>query len=492
MSVLKKLASQTAIYGISTIIGRFLNYLLVPLYTYQFVNQSEYGIVSEFYVYISFLNILFLYGMETAFFNFSSKEPNKDLVYGTALSSILGSTVILSLPLLLFAGSIAAALGYPGYSEYIWWVVVILATDALSAIPFARLREQNKAKKFAAIKMVNILVNVGINLFFLWFCKNQHDISVSAGFSPGTWGSLYNPEIGIGYIFIANAAANVFTTLLLLPEFFRTPLRFDAALWKRMIIYALPLLVFGFAGMINETLDRILIKHFDTSADPMAQVGIYSACYKIAILMTIFIQAFRYAAEPFFFAQAKEKDPAAAYALTMKWFVIACSFIFLGTMMNLSWIQYFIGEGYRSGLDIVPILLIANLFLGIYYNLSIWYKVTGKTQYGAYITLAGAVITLGLNIALIPAYGYMASAWTTLACYSCMMLLSWAIGNKHYPVDYPLKPILGYLALSVALYLISVYMPFEGSMSLVVNNLLLIAFAVFTYVCERPGLKLKS
>ncbi len=468
-----------------------MNYFLVPLYTYQFLDTAEYGIVGEFYAYISFLNILFTYGMETALFNFSSKELNKDAVYSTSLISILSTSLILFLPFVLFPEKVAALLDHDSLGNYVFWTGVILFTDAICAIPFAKLREQNRPGRFALLKSINILINISINVFFLWFCKNEFDArNNEPGSDPSLFGVFYDPSIGIGYIFIANGVANIITTLLLLPQFLIAKFVFDTTLWKRMMRYASPLIIVGFAGMINETLDRILLKYFIKGPDAMAQVGIYNACYKIAILMTIFIQAFRYAAEPFFFAHEKEKDSKKTYSRIMTWFVIACSVIFLGTMMNISWIQYFIGKPYRDGLEVVPILLLANLFLGVYFNLSIWYKLTGQTQYGAYITLFGAAITLAINIAFIPAFGFIASAWATFACYGAMMIASWLLGNKHYPVDYELKRILGYLALSVVLYGASCLLPETGDiLEVLTKNGLFLVLLLAVYLFEKPRLK---
>ncbi|MCC7303704.1 MAG: oligosaccharide flippase family protein [Bacteroidia bacterium] len=483
MSALRKLLSQTAVYGLSTIVGRLLNYLLVPLYTYQFSNTADYGMVGEFYAYVSFLNILLTYGMETALFNFSRQADLREKTYSTALLSLTFTSFLVLLPALFLSRDIAAWLGYPGKGELVSAVVVILVTDALCAIPFAKLREQNRAARFAFLKTFNILINIAINVFFLWFCKNRH----AAGLS---WGEYYNPDIGIGYVFIANAAANLVTLALLLPSYLNVQLRIDFVLWKRMMGYALPLVLVGLAGMVNETLDRVLIKYLVKTGDAMEQVGIYNACYKIAILMTIFTQAFRFAAEPFFFSHEKEKDSRKTYAVVMTWFVIVCAILFLGTLMNLSWIQYFVGVPYRSGLGVVPILLFANICLGIYFNLSIWYKLTGKTTFGAVLTLIGAAITLGINIAFIPTFGYMASAWATLACYSSMMVLSWLIGNKHYPVDYDLKRILGYLAVSLALYGVARVLPDMGTViNLAVNNALLLLFIGGVLKFERENIK---
>ena len=490
MTPLKKLASQTAIYGLPTIVGRLLNYFLTPLYTYLF-SPAEFGDVTSAYAYVSFLLVFLIYGMETTLFRFSHTEIEKEKVYSTALISLFISSITFVILTTIFATGISETFKFSGHPEYIIWFAVILGCDTFSAIPFAKLRQQNKAKRFAIIRSVNIAINIGLNLFFLWFCKGVYDTEHSA-LKPFVE-MFYNPRIGIGYIFISNLIASIITVLLLGPEIISVKWKMDTALWKRMMKYSLPLLVAGLAGMTNETLDRVLIPFLLPEEIAKSQNGIYGACYKIAILMTIFIQAFRFAAEPFFFSYSKEKDAKKTYADIMKYFVIICSVIFLGTMMNMQWIQYFIGEKYREGLDVVPILLLANLFLGIFINQSIWYKLTGQTGYGAMLTIFGALITISLNFYWIPGIGYIGAAWATLICYASMMVASYLLGNKHYPVNYDLKRILGYLGLSVTLYFISVWVKTESSViNLVLNNLMLLSFIAVTWKMEGENLMRKA
>ncbi len=482
---LKKLASQTAIYGLPTIVGRLLNYFLTPLYTYLF-STTEFGDVTSAYAYVSFLLVFLTYGMETTLFRFSQTEVDKEKVYTTALVSLFVSSVIFILVTSSFANSISETLKFSGHPEYVIWFAIILGCDALAAIPFARLRLQNKAKRFAWIRSLNIVINIGLNLFFLVFCKSVYEAPVSI-FKPFVE-MIYNPAIGIGYIFISNLFASVITLLFLSPEMIMIKWKVDTALWKQMMKYGIPLLIAGLAGMANETLDRVLIPHLLPEAIAKSQNGIYGACYKVAILMTIFIQAFRFAAEPFFFNHSKEVDSKKTNALIMKYFVIICSVIFLGTMMNMEWIQYFVGEKFREGLGVVPILLLANLFLGIFINQSIWYKLTGKTSYGAMLTIFGAFITITLNVYWIPRYGYMGSAWATLICYASMMVVSYFWGNKHYPVDYDLKRILGYLGISLTLYFNSIFIKTESiAMNLFLNNLMLLGFMVVVWKLEAKG-----
>ena len=400
MNPLKKLLGQTAVYGLSTILARTANYLvLTPLYTYVFRNQAEFGINTEIYAYISFLNILLTYGMETAFFNFYSKQTEKERIYSTALISLLSSSLFFLTIGLVFRNAIAEWMSYTDYKIFIFWMIIIICSDAIMVIPFAKLRAENKAAKFAVIKTINILINIFFNIFFIVICKNAYERHADSLFSK-----IYDPHIGIGYGFLANVLANLISLLFLYKEFFRINYVFDIKIWKSMMMYAMPLILVGLAGMVNETFDRILLGKLLPQEIARKEVGIYGACYKLSIIMTIFIQAFRFAAEPFFFNTANNTDSKKTNAQVTKYFVIFCSFIFLGTMMNLEWIKYFISDSYWQGLAVVPILLIANLFLGVYYNLSIWYKLTEKTRYGAYITLAGATLTLVVNFIFIPLY----------------------------------------------------------------------------------------
>lgn len=487
MNPLKKLASQTAIYGLPTIVGRLLNYFLTPLYTYLF-SPDEFGDVTSAYAYVSFLMVMLTYGMETTLFRFSQTEKDKEKVYASALVSLFVTSTAFILIAIIFSNSIAETLQFVGHSEYIVWFAIILGCDAFSAIPFAKLRELGKPKRFAIIKSINIAINIGLNLFFIAFCKTVYD-SPESVFKPFVE-LVYNPTIGIGYIFISNLFASIITLLLLIPEIKAVKWQIDWELLKKMMSYALPLLVAGLAGMTNETLDRVLIPYLLPEEIAKSQNGIYGACYKIAILMTIFIQAFRFAAEPFFFKYSKEKDAKKMYASIMNYFVIICSILFLGTMMNIDWIQYFIGEQYRVGLPVVPILLIANIFLGIFINQSIWYKLSGKTAYGAALTILGATITISLNLWLIPTMGYMGAAWATLACYTSMMIVSYFWGNKHYPVNYDLKRIWGYLGLSLTLYIISIFIKFDSViLNLLINNALVIAYIAFIWKMEKNSLK---
>jgi O-antigen/teichoic acid export membrane protein len=449
MGIIKKLASQTAIYGISSIFGRFLNYLLVPLYTYYF-SAAEYGVVSEFYAYAGFFSVLLLFGFETGYFRFRDKEhTGRDVAYSTALIFVVLVNLGFFLGILLINERLSMALNYANHPEYVLFFTLILTLDAIASIPFARLRAEDKAFRFAGIKVTEILMTVLLSLFFIVYCPKIY------AEDPQSWISkIYDPAIGIGYIFIANLIASVFKFLLLLPQLSGLVWGFDRQLFGRMIRYSLPMVVIGFAGIINEMLDRALLKYmlpYDLHSN-MRMLGIYSACYKLSILMSLFIQAFRYAAEPFFFAYSGNSDARAVYAKVLKFFVIFCVFIFLLVTLFIDFFKYFVGEEFRAGLEVVPVLLLANLFLGIYVNLSIWYKLTDRTLMGAFVSLGGAALTIVLNIWWIPEFGYVGSAWATLACYASMAIVSYLLGRHYYPVAYDVKRVLGYIMLGVCLY----------------------------------------
>ncbi|MCG3167460.1 MAG: hypothetical protein POELPBGB_03252 [Bacteroidia bacterium] len=488
MSSLKKLAGQTAIYGLSSIVGRFLNYLLVPLHTGVF-STDQFGIITEMYAYVAFLVILLTYGMETAFFRFSTRESeNKQKVYTTIIYSLASSTTVFILLSIIFQQNVADWLRYPNNSEYVVWFAIIVGLDALSSIPLAKLRQENKAFRFAFVNLSNVFVNIALNLFFIGYCLPMHQ----AGNSNFLIETFYNPEIGVGYVFIANLAASIFKFLLLLPEMLKARYGFDKAILKEMLIYSMPLLVAGLAGIINETLDRIMLKRmlFDSlgEKDTMSIIGIYGANYKVSIIITLFIQAFRYAAEPFFFAQAKGKEPQKVYARVMNYFVIVCAVIFLGVMLYLDIIKYFIpNKAYWIGLNVVPVLLLANVFLGIYYNQSVWFKLTDKTRYGALLAVFGAIITVSINYFFIPEYNYIASAWATLACYGSMMIASYFLGQHFYPVPYNLSKIFGYITAAVLLYYLSTNFPDYGELvHYSLNSLLMLLFLAGIYIVERP------
>ena len=478
---LKKLVGQTAIYGMSSIVGRLLNYLLVPLYTRLFVPEV-YGIVTELYAYVTFLLILLTYGMETGFFRFAQDKSIFDKVYSSILSSLFATSSIFILLLVAFYKPIAEFMQYGSHPEYILWIGIIVALDAFISIPFAKLRLQNKAAKFASIKLINIGLTIGLNLFFLVLCPR-----IAINNPDSVLLSVYSANIGVGYVFVSNLIANIFTLLLLLPEIFNVKFNFDKQVLKKILIYTSPLLIAGFAGMINETLDRALLKYLlPESVNPMEQLGIYGANYKLAILMTLFIQMFRYAAEPFFFNNKNEANAKELYAKATKYFIICGLLIFLGVMFYIDFIKYFIDKDYYEGLKVVPILLLANLFLGIFFNFSIWYKLNDMTKYGAYLAIFGATITIVLNVILIPKFGYVGSAWATLICYISMTLLSFYWGQKYYKVKYDLLNSLFYFVIALALFFISKYLrPDSQTLVYVLNTVLLTIFVAIFVVKEK-------
>ncbi len=483
---LKKLASQTAIYGLGSVLPRFINYAFSFVLTYIFKEPAQLAPNATFFAYISFLNIIFLYGMETAFFNFYNKAEEKDKVYSTALISIFISTIVFTLVILLFSNSISEILREPNHSNYVVWCILIVATDAIMQIPFARLRQRNNAKKFATIKFITVITTILLNVFFFIICKKAYENGETTFLA-----SLYNPAIGIGYAFIAQLLANLLSIGLLASEYSGFKYVFDFELWKKMFFYAWPLIILGLAGMVNETFDRIILKYVLPNDEGSYQTGVYSNCYKIAMLMSIFIQAFKFAAEPFFFNNANEKNSKKLNAVVMKYFIIFCLFLFLGTMMNLPWIQFAISIKYRIGLEVVPILLLANLCLGVYFNLSIWYKLTGQTKFGAIITIIGAIITLSINFLFIPTFGYIACAWATFTSYGLMMILSYFLGQKYYPIKYNLRSVFVFTFLAIGLYFISLtYTHLESiAIKVILNNLLFLFFAIAFYKLEFKNLK---
>jgi len=481
LNPLKKLLGQTAIYGLSSIIGRLLNYMLVPLYTYT-LPASEYGTVTELYAYVAVVFAFLTYGMETTFFRFSETEPKKEKVYSTSLISLLVSSVLFIILFAIFKSKIAAGLGYVDHLNYLIWFAFILFFDALSSIPFAGLRREEKALKFATLKLVNIGLNIGFNLFFILYCTSvikENDGGLAFRFVS----SFFNEEYLVGYIFLSNLIASGVTLIFLLPTYKFLKAGFDFSLWKKMLRYTWPILVVSITGIIPVSLDKILFPHlFTNGEEAMTYLGIYGANAKIAVIMVLFIQTFRYAADPFFFGEASNKDAQKTYALVMKWFVIAGSFIFLGTVLFLDLIQYFIGSSYRSGLGIVPILLIANLLLGIYYNLSFWYKLTDKTIYGAWFSLSGAVIAIAANIILIPIWGIYGAAWSVLFAYLFPTVLSYFFGRKYFPIPYEVMKIIFYPLAALFVYGFSAYF----DTSLYFNVLLFGFFFVLMLLLERP------
>ncbi len=487
MNPLKKLVGQTAVYGLSSIIGRILGYLLVPIYT-RVLAEEIYGEVAELYSYIALILIVLTYGMETSFFRFAKSTGDRQRVFGTAFVSIFTTSIFFLLLISIYKQGIADIIQYAAKPEYIMFVGLILFFDSINTIPYANLRLEERAKRFVAIRLTGIFSNIGLNLFFIllipFLIKNFSDNSVVQWMA-----NYYNADSKVDYIFISNVISSGLQTVMFIPEWLKLKITFDYKLWKKMMVYALPLLVFGLAGAVNEVIDRVLLKYLLPENIAMAQVGIYAAVYKVSIIMTIIIQAYRYAAEPFFFAQEKHKDAKMMYANMMKYFVMVTSVVFLATMLYMDIVIYFVGERFRSGAPVIPILLMANLFLGIYYNLSVWYKLTDKTKFGAYISIFGALVTLTLNFYWIPRIGYTGSAWATFICYGSMVLVSFLLGRKYYPIPYDISRILAYLGLAVILYFASLQLHFDSlAIHLSVNTVILLGYMVLLFYSEKKNL----
>lgn len=482
MNPLKRLASQTAIYGVSSIVGRFLNYLLVPLFTYYF-SPAEYGVVSEFYAYTGFLAVVLVFGLETGYFRFrDTTGALPDVTYSTALRFLLVANLGFLILIALFDRPIADALHHGEHPEYVMWMAMILALDSIAAVAFARLRAENRPWLFAGIKLIEILVTVALNVFFIVLCRDAYNHNPNS--LLGRW---WVPEIGVGYIFIANLIGSGVKWLLLLPQLRGIAAGFDRALFGRMMRYSLPMVMIGFAGVINEMLDRAMMKFllpYDAATN-LAMLGIYSACYKLSILMSLFIQAFRYAGEPFFFAHAGTKGAPRLYADVLHAFVIFCMFVFLLVTLFLDFFKYFIGAPFRVGLPVVPILLLANLFLGIYVNLSIWYKLTDRTLLGAWVALGGAAVTIVLNLWWVPIMGYMGAAWATLVCYASMASASYLLGRKYYPAPYQVMRMFCYIGLGLLLFFTNKQLSANTHVpSFVSGSILLAVYLVVAYAAD--------
>lgn len=489
MSSIKKLASQTAWYGLSSIAARFISYLLTPYLTYK-LSDIAYGENSIVYAFIPFLNVLVTHGMETAYFKFGSKENEED-IYNTSSISMLFVTGLVLFGLYTWRLPLADLLQITIHPEYISLLAWIVALDALTTIPFSRLRLQGRPKKFALIKVGGILLNILATYVLISSLPNYIQSH------PGSFlQKLYTPNWEVGYILIAGIIQNVFVLILLQKEIRSIRFKFNFKLWRAMMAYALPLILVGFGGMINETLDRIMLGWWAPGGSPDANkalVGVYSACYKLAILITISIQAFRMGAEPFFFKQAESDHAQKTYARVMKFFVITLCVMFLGVVLYIDiWKLFIQNPAMYVGLRVVPILLIANMFLGVYYNLSIWYKLSNRTMAGAWITLLGALITVIINYIAIPHFGYMASAWATLVCYGTMMVVSYQWGQRVYPVPYATKKLIAYFVIALMVYginlllhLVSKNQPFNYLFA----TILLFAFIVFVMRIEKKELQ---
>ncbi|MEG1838877.1 MAG: lipopolysaccharide biosynthesis protein [Bacteroidaceae bacterium] len=484
MAGLKSLAKDTAIYGMSSIIGRFLNYLLVPLYTAKLSAASGgYGVVTNVYAITALLLILLTYGMETGFFRFANKsEENPQTVYSTTLLSIGGTSLLFVLLCFTFLHPISNFLGYESHPDFVAMMSIVVALDAFQSIPFAYLRYKKRPIRFASLKLLFIFSNILLNLlFFVWApaLYQSHPDLVS-------W--FYHPSYGVGYVFLANLLCTGGITLALIPELIGFKYTFNKELMKRMFKYSFPILILGLAGILNQTVDKIIFPFvMGKTPEAAVQLGIYGAASKIAMIMAMFTQAFRYAYEPFVFGKSKDKDNRQMYATAMKFFIIFTLLAFLTVMFYLDILRHIIAPDYWVGLQVVPIVMAAEMFMGIYFNLSFWYKLIDQTKWGAYFSLIGCVIIVVLNIVFVPMYGYIACAWAGFIGYATVMIISYWIGQKKYPIHYDLKSIGKYTLLSVVLYLLAMYVPIENiHLRLSFRTLLLFVFIAYTIKNDFP------
>ena len=481
---IKKLAGETAIYGLGTMVPRFLNYLLVPLYTIYVFTEAEYGQVTLLYSYVAILLVLLTFGMETAFFRYANKNENPKKVFNTSTSSVLIAAILFLIIVFVFVNDISRLIQYPSNTEYVLIIALIIAIDAVTALPFAYLRFQNKALKFSAIRIISVSITISLNLIFLviipnYFGKDYITLPV------------YRSTSLVSFVFLANLIGSFSTLLMLSKEFKRFRFKIDTTLFKKMIKYGLPILIISLSFMISEVADKILLKYLlpdRLQAD--SQLGIYAASYKLAIIMMLFIQMFRYAAEPFFFSEADKKDAKKTYSRVMTLFIAFTWFIFLLVMLYINIFKQFIGEAFWPGLKIVPIILSAKLFLGIFYNLSVWYKLTNKTIYGAIIATIAGVSTIILNILLIPRFGYMGSAWANFISYFVILIISYLWGRKIYRINYDIKKILIYTIIALIIYIVSIYsIDLQKIIYYSIVTLLLMFYGIFVIYMEKNTTK---
>ncbi len=498
MSSLKKLASDTALYGISSILGRVLNYLLIILHTRVFV-AGELAVVTELYAYVAFFNVLYTYGMESAYFRFATRnKADSKVVFQTAFTSVLISSLLLSVLLAALAYPIMDLIDYEGKEHIVYWISALIAIDAITAIPFAKLRLDGRPVLFVTAKLINIFLNIGLNLLFLGLVPK-----IMAGeWLPGARNLaayLYVEGWDVEYVFLANLIANAALLVLLLPVWKQVRLKIEKIYWKPMLVYAYPLLLMGLAGATNEMVSRAMLKHvlpdgFYDSYNSQEALGIFGACYKLSIFMMLAIQAFRYASEPFFFSKAEEKDSPVMFASVMHYFTITCCFILFAVTVNLSWLApiFLKRDIYLEGLEVVPILLLAYLFFGIYANLSIWFKLSDKTSYGTWFTGSAAVLTVILNLLLIPIMGYLGAAFATLFVYLYMAIICYYFGQKHYPIPYKLGPALAYILLSTAAaYLLRYAMPAADWITTIIGIGATLLYIVGVVFYEKKGFPAK-
>ena len=481
-------------YGVSNIAARLLTLLLTPYITYTLIGDKglvEYGLYTFVYSVFPFLNIVYTYGMETTFFRFSSTE-DKQKLYSTQVTSVLLTTAIFTITILLLKEPVAGFLDLHEHKEYVGWIAVILGLDALSALPYARLRQENRPRKYALTKVAGIVLFVGT--IVLLFSGGEYIVNNNP---DGWFADFYHKYWGLGFILMANVMQALLTLLLLSKELFKFKPVINIDVYKRVLKYGLPILITGLAGTANEQLNITIFKKIypEGEQETTKQLALYGATLKLAIMIKLAIQAFRLAGEPFFFSISQEKDAKNTYARVMKWFVIVMTLMFLNVVLFIDLWKYFISEEYRVSLELVPVLLMAFIFLGIYNNLNIWFKLTDKTLYGTYITFIGTAVTIAFNFALIPTWGYVACAWGLLLCFGVMMILSYLWGQRHYPVPYNLKKIGGYIA--VMLMFFAAYWGvstkvFPDSMFARLASGAVLFFAYIMYIIRQERAEMKS
>lgn len=465
MANLKSLAKDTAIYGLSSIVGRFLNYLLVPLYTHYMPKESgDYGVSTNIYAYTALILVLLTFSMETTLFRFANEEKYKpDTVFSTAMATVGSLTALFLMIIFGFIDPISRALGYEAHPDYLLMMAVVVALDALQALPFSYLRFQKRAVRFALLKLLFIVFNIGLNLIcFVWLGKTS-----------------------VFYVFFINLLCTAFVTPFFVPDLFRIHWHFDSALLRRMLSYSWPILILGIAGILNQVADKIVFPLvYPDQMEAKVQLGIYGSCVKIAMIMAMITQAFRYAYEPIVFAKSKDGDKSEYYAAAMKYFIIFTLLAFLCVMGWMPLLKFIIGADYREGLAVVPIVMVAEIMMGVYFNLSFWYKLIDKTIYGAWFSLIGCIVLFAVNILFIPKYGYMACAWGGVAGYGTAMVLSYVIGQQKNPIPYPMKDILLYVALTALAFAVMQFVSAKTSetLRLVINTLLIVAFAAIVFI----------
>ncbi len=482
MKEVRKLAGQTLIYGLGTIIPRFLHYaVMTPFYTRIFNDDvAQYGIITELYAWMVLLLVILTYGMETGFFRFSQNSDDPDKVYSTALISLLVTSLLFFIVVNIFITPVSALMKYDENHDYIRMFAGIVAIDAFTAIPFAMLRKKNRPMVFSTIKIINVIITIGLVVFLL---------KVAPGIwekSDGWFRDVYDPEYRVGYVFVANLVSSFITLLMLLPFILKIKFRFDKVLWEKMVSYSFPLLLAGLSGTINDALDKVILRRMLGEEEGLTVVGHYGAGYKIAVLMALFIQMFRFAAEPFFFERAKHSDAKETYAFVMKYFIIIMLIVFLGINLYISGLQYIVASNFRQAIVVVPVVSMGYLLYGIYINHSIWYKLNDLTRYAVYITFTGAIITVLINVLLIPVYGYMASAWAHVASYGAMIIMSFIMAEKHYKVDYNMKQFIPYFIIAVGMVIFGGLYDYPDLFTeLAVNSVLIIVFIGYAQYKDR-------